>query len=137
MLRVCIALTLYGLLGVIVWSQWQDLKQVHRQHTNLPHAYLQMEEGQGSVNSFQLGAFNLVGRGVDNSIVLGDSSVSTHHGRVSFQGGQWWIEDLGSRNGTSLNDIEVIEPLVVTYGDKLRFGRIWMSLQAGRPPTPS
>jgi pSer/pThr/pTyr-binding forkhead associated (FHA) protein len=77
---------------------------------------------------------NLIGRAADNSICLDDSTISAYHVRLSFQGGQWWLEDLGSRNGTGVNDLAIEEPLVVTYGDRIRVGRVEMKLSAGDPP---
>lgn len=35
-----------------------------------------------------------------NDIVLSDPFVSGHHARLSWDGSSWWVEDLGSRNGT-------------------------------------
>lgn len=35
-----------------------------------------------------------------NDVVLGDAYVSGEHARLSWDGSNWWVEDLGSRNGT-------------------------------------
>jgi pSer/pThr/pTyr-binding forkhead associated (FHA) protein len=48
-----------------------------------------------------------------------------------YHGGQWWIEDLASRNGTELNGIPVDEPLVVSYGDTIQLGRVATRLEPG------
>ncbi len=47
-----------------------------------------------------------------------------------FQNGQWWIEDLASRNGTEVNEVPVEEPLVVSYGDQIRMGRVLARLES-------
>jgi len=57
--------------------------------------------------------------------------VSAYHARISHQGGQWWLEDLGSRNGTHLNEIPVEQPLVVIFGDRIRVGRVVLQLESG------
>jgi hypothetical protein len=41
-----------------------------------------------------------LGAGADNEIALGDPFVSARHARLSWDGSNWWVEDLGSRNGT-------------------------------------
>ena len=45
-----------------------------------------------------------IGRHPDSTIVLDDGFCSSHHARVWQDAGRCWIEDLGSRNGTLVND---------------------------------
>ena len=47
------------------------------------------------------------GRAEDNTIVLGSHLVSRHHGKISLEGGKWYIEDLGSTNGLIYNDANI------------------------------
>ena len=42
----------------------------------------------------------LIGRGSDAAIRLDDDYVSTRHARIAASGDQWFVEDLGSTNGT-------------------------------------
>lgn len=44
-----------------------------------------------------------LGAGSENDIVLGDPYVSGRHARLTWDGSAWWIEDLGSSNGTLLD----------------------------------
>jgi pSer/pThr/pTyr-binding forkhead associated (FHA) protein len=39
----------------------------------------------------------------DNDLVLRDQFVSSHHARLRWDGNLWWLEDLGSKNGTQVN----------------------------------
>ncbi|MEW6406714.1 MAG: FHA domain-containing protein, partial [Chloroflexota bacterium] len=54
---------------------------------------------------------------------------STHHARLSFSRGQWWVEDLESTNGTLLNQELVTAPTVVTPGDQLRCGEATLTIE--------
>jgi pSer/pThr/pTyr-binding forkhead associated (FHA) protein len=48
-----------------------------------------------------------IGRSDDNQIVLDDSQISRHHARIELTGEELYIVDLGSSNGTSVNNIAV------------------------------
>jgi serine phosphatase RsbU (regulator of sigma subunit) len=64
----------------------------------------------------------IVGRATDSDLVVQDSSVSRHHARLFQRDGQWWAEDLGARNGTTLNDAPLKSPTALGAGDRLRLG---------------
>lgn len=66
-----------------------------------------------------------VGRSRDNDVWINDAEVSKHHARVSAVKGEWRITDLGSTNGTFINDkrIEVQTPIAVHTYDSVRLGR--------------
>jgi FHA domain len=65
-----------------------------------------------------------VGRSPGCSISLPDDTfVSQVHARVFHRDGQWWVEDLGSTNGTYLNDKRVLSPVVIRKGDRVQFGQ--------------
>lgn len=64
-----------------------------------------------------------IGRGADNDMVIADRtrSISTHHARIEFRGNQYWITDLGSTNGSTLNGHPLVaqEAEVVVAGDRI------------------
>ena len=68
---------------------------------------------QGSEEVFPLGFEpTSIGRHGDNEIILPDSQVSRHHAEIVMQGGRWLIADLGSANGTYVND-DLVDALLV------------------------
>ena len=71
-----------------------------------------------------------VGRAPDNGIVLLDECVSQHHARFERHDGEWWVCDLGSRNGTSLNGIPISRPAPVADGDVITFGKLTLTFEA-------
>jgi predicted component of type VI protein secretion system len=60
-----------------------------------------------------------------------DSQVSRRHARVSAQGGQAVVEDLGSTNGTYVNDQPIHAPRTVSPGDRIRIGLTVLQLRSG------
>ena len=87
---------------------------------------------------FVLGTPSLVGRDDACDLVLSDARVSQHHARVSFDGTAWQFEDLGSRNGSSINGRPVdpggSQPL--SEGDILILGtpdERWEVHRTGKP----
>jgi hypothetical protein len=66
-----------------------------------------------------------LGRASDNTLVLRDRFASGHHARLTLQpGGELWLEDLGSTNGTRLNGQEVTAPVPLQGGDEIRIGTV-------------
>jgi pSer/pThr/pTyr-binding forkhead associated (FHA) protein len=53
---------------------------------------------------------------------LEDAAASARHARLSYHHNQWWLEDLGSTNGTLLNQEKLALPTVVISGDEFRCG---------------
>ena len=129
--RALLALLLYAFLALVLLTLWKDMRAAHTEV--VPSAHLLVVEGPGQGSIHPLAEVNTLGRAADNTISLPDETVSTHHARLHYHGGQWWLEDLGSRNGSWVNDIPVEQPLVITYGDALRLGRVVLRLSAGSP----
>jgi hypothetical protein len=50
-----------------------------------------------------------VGRGLNNDIILEDTRVSRHHAQLRYRARRFWIADIGSTNGTYVNDEQVAE----------------------------
>ena len=65
----------------------------------------------------------LIGRGSDAAIRLDDDYVSTRHARIAASGDQWFVEDLGSTNGTYIGSQRITTPMVVSIGVQVRIGK--------------
>jgi hypothetical protein len=70
-----------------------------------------------------------VGRAAGCQITLDDTYVSQLHARVFLRDGTWFVEDLGSTNGTYLNTKRVSSPLAVKRGDQIKIGAVIMEAE--------
>jgi hypothetical protein len=64
----------------------------------------------------------MIGRDSSNGVAINDAEVSRRHARLTFQGGKYVIEDLGSTNGTFVNGQRLAGPHVLKPGDVLALG---------------
>jgi pSer/pThr/pTyr-binding forkhead associated (FHA) protein len=71
----------------------------------------------------------LIGRAPACTLVLDDDYSSSRHARIFPQGDQWYVEDLGSTNGTYLGDQQVSSPVPIPPGVGVQIGRSVVELQ--------
>jgi len=64
----------------------------------------------------------IIGRDATNGIAINDAEISRKHSRLSFQGGKYVLEDLGSTNGTFVNGQRLAGPVVLKPGDVVSLG---------------
>lgn len=69
-----------------------------------------------------------IGRSPSSSLVLEDEYASSRHARLSPGDDGWWIEDLGSRNGTFVDDERLGEPRPLPPGTTVRIGQTTLEL---------
>jgi phosphoserine phosphatase RsbU/P len=87
--------------------------------------------GPGSDRECVEGAFSF-GRGTGSDIMVSDDSMSRSHARLVLEGHQWFIEDLGARNGTFVNGERIQGRHVVVPGDVLKMGATVVRVSADR-----
>jgi len=71
----------------------------------------------------------LIGRGSDAAIKLDDDYVSTRHARVAASGDEWFVEDLGSTNGTYVGAARITQPTTIGLGNQVRIGKTILELR--------
>jgi len=72
----------------------------------------------------------MLGRADDSTLVLDDDYASTRHARISQSGDDWYVEDLGSTNGTYLDRSKVSGPMRVPPGAPIKIGKTVIELRA-------
>lgn len=71
----------------------------------------------------------LIGRADDSTLVLTDDYASTRHARISPRGTDWYVEDLGSTNGTYMDQAKVTTAVRVPLGTPVRVGKTVIELR--------
>jgi hypothetical protein len=70
-----------------------------------------------------------IGRAEDSTLIITDDYASARHARLVPRAGQWYLEDLGSTNGTYLDRAKVSAPTPVPLGVPIRIGRTSIELR--------
>ncbi len=141
-LRIILSLLLYVFLGTIFVFLWRDIRSSSRQPTAIitreRPAKLRIIKGSDELKEdsvLALSPFTTLGRSDANTIKLTDTYASSEHAIIAWRGGQWWLEDRSSRNGTLLNDLRVEEPLIVSNGDVIGIGQLRFKFESDVTPT--
>ncbi len=66
----------------------------------------------------------VIGRQSDAAVQLDTAEISRRHARLVVKQDQFFVEDLGSRNGTYLNGARIEKPMALKEGDKLEIGGV-------------
>ena len=135
-LRILLAGVLYAFLGWILVTLWQDTKQqgVLLVSQKKPGIHINAKLENGGEHQYHFWQTEImIGRNTNCDIAPVDDALSAHHARVSYHHTQWWLEDLGSTNGTFLNNNQVIIPTVITTGDQFKSGNTVFTIQISVP----
>ncbi|MEP6477253.1 MAG: FHA domain-containing protein [Actinomycetota bacterium] len=140
----------YGLLVLLYLFIWRSLRRVVRDvRTQSPSSgrtrgrsraaddaptttasIIVVHEPDGAKpRTFKLATSMLVGRAAECEIRVDDTYASQQHARVFGRSGGWYVEDLGSTNGTFVNDQRLGAPAMVQPGDKIRVGTTVLELK--------
>jgi len=141
----------YGLFALLFLFIWRSMRWVVRGLTveATPWASRRSKDASGAGHPLPPGPRSVVVRGPDGakprtvqvaaSMVVGrapecdlrieDTYASQQHARLFGKNGAWFVEDLGSTNGTFVNDQKLAAPAMVQVGDKIRVGTTVLELR--------
>ena len=97
-------------------------------HRGAPTKVVVIEGGDSGAQAALSGTVTM-GRGPANDIDLTDEYVSTRHARFIPHNGQWYVEDLGSTNGTYVAGARISRPTPVGAKSTVRLGRTVLELR--------
>lgn len=124
-LRILITFALYAFVGWGLYLMWRTLKSQAEilNAPGIPTLYLKLPTEQGEKTIIiQEKSEALIGRDGECDLCVTDTAVSARHARFSYHHKQWWLEDLGSTNGTHINDEPLKTPVILVEGDVVRCG---------------
>jgi hypothetical protein len=133
--RLLFLALLYIFLARVVRSLLQDLRAAAREPGASPGRLIIVESPAGEPEqgrSFDLDAITTLGRDVNNAIVIDDPFASSEHAVLTFRGRSWYVEDLGSTNGTFVNGRAVAAVSPLGFGDEVSIGQVRMRLERAR-----
>jgi hypothetical protein len=133
-LRLAFLLLLWVALGLMARALLRDVRAAARDPAAAIGRLVVVASGgtpaPGAV--FALDAVTTLGRDLGSSIVLDDLYASTQHAVLTFRGRAWYVEDLGSTNGTFVNGTPVAGVAALGYGDEIQVGEVRLRLERGR-----
>jgi pSer/pThr/pTyr-binding forkhead associated (FHA) protein len=83
----------------------------------------------GKPRTVRIGPSMTIGRAPECELLIDDTYASSQHARIFGKIGTWYVEDLGSTNGTFVNDQKLAAPAMVQPGDKIRVGTTVLELR--------
>jgi pSer/pThr/pTyr-binding forkhead associated (FHA) protein len=95
----------------------------------MPGLLLEIVEGADAGRQYRLEGPLEIGREANMPLKLEDAKVSRRHARVTPEAARAWVEDLGSSNGTFVNDEPIHMPREILPGDQLRLGLTVLELR--------
>lgn len=132
-LRILFLVALYGFLAMVAWLVWRELKAGERLPAGSPSKRAVRltviragDSGYPEGKFFDLGAVTTMGRDLANDIVIADSYASSRHARIVKRDDRFFVEDIGSSNGTLHNGLRLPPntPAPLGPGDVIQIGKV-------------
>jgi pSer/pThr/pTyr-binding forkhead associated (FHA) protein len=94
-----------------------------------PSTLLVQGRSDAKPRTVRLSASMTVGRAPECELRLDDTYASQQHARLFARNNSWFVEDLGSTNGTFVNEQKLAAPAMLQPGDRVRVGQTTMELR--------
>ncbi len=128
-LKVGVIVVIYFIIFYALKIMYTDTKSPSRRSNKVKKATMGLEvltagENTNLKNGGLLPIADVItmGRKSDNTVVLDDKYVSSHHIKIFKRNTDYVIEDLGSTNGTKVNDINIENRVTLRPGDVIKVG---------------
>ena len=126
LLRLLAGLSLVGFLLALFVVIWRNAAAAQQPAAaGATPGYLVCEQPALAGDSLRVSLRPIVtmGRSEGNTLVIRDDFASANHARIVLEGGNWWLEDRQSRNGTQLNGETIADRTILTDGDEIGIGK--------------
>ncbi|MBE0447339.1 MAG: FHA domain-containing protein [Actinobacteria bacterium] len=124
-LQITLLTSLYLFLLFAVRTISKDLSAARGEATagGVPRIVVVEGDVAGGSGSIPVVGQVLIGRAPDCDIILEDTFASAHHARVYSDDSAYWLEDLGSTNGTAVKGKRIEEPVRLPRGSRFKIGQ--------------
>jgi hypothetical protein len=125
---------IYLFLYRVIRALLRDLRAAAREPVERPGRLVVLESPSGEPlagQSFGLDVITALGRDFNNALVIDDPLASADHAVLTYRGRTWYLEDLGSTNGSYVNGRRVDGVAPMGFGDELQIGQVRMRLERG------
>jgi pSer/pThr/pTyr-binding forkhead associated (FHA) protein len=134
-IRLSFLALLYLFLALVARALLRDLRATVRSRSTEPGRLVVVASAgddlpRGAI--LVLETITTIGRDVNNGIIVDDPFVSAAHAALTFRGRGWYVEDLGSTNGTYVDGVRVDGVALVPYGHEVQVGQARLRLERGR-----
>ncbi len=138
----------YGLLALLFLFIWRSMRWVvrgltvepgpQRKRRNQPEAepkapppptLIIHPSGGARPRTMAVTGSTTIGRAAECELRIDDTYASQQHARLFGRNGSWYVEDLGSTNGTFVNEQKLAAPAMVQPGDRIRIGTTVVELR--------
>ncbi len=121
---------IYYFIYHIIRLIYLDVRHINEMHKNkFDGPYLKLINRKESLDFeveefYDLGDLMTIGRKRENDIQIVDRFLSSKHAQISMDEGEYFLEDLGSANGTFLNGEEIQDVAKLKTGDRIGLGQV-------------
>lgn len=133
--RLVFLALLYLFLVFVVRALLRDLRSASREPAAELGRLVVVASPQGDPplgSAYPLDAVTGIGRDVNNAVVVDDPFASAEHAVLTFRGRTWYVEDVGSTNGTYVNGSRIDGLAPLGFGDDVQVGQVRFRLERGR-----
>ena len=140
-LRIVFLVLLYVFVFLVARTVYRELKPAparpaYARASTKPSrarrkARLVLADGTGrrKQTSWELAGEIIIGRASECAISIDDEFTSSLHAKVYHAEGRYYVEDLGSTNGTYVNGRRIHYPTELRGGDRIKIGRTVMEFR--------
>lgn len=126
---VFIILIYYFLYGIIrlIYLDIQSINRVSQKENNNPYLKLVNRKERldfDVLEFYDLRKITTIGRAKNNDIQLLDKYISSDHAKIIMDEGEYFLEDVGSVNGTYLNNTKIDDVVKLRNGDRIGVGQV-------------
>jgi len=104
----------------------------NRTFASAPSAAFIGTDGPAKGKAYPVSDGTTIGRSPDNQVYIPDERLSREHARIEFRDGSYWLKDLGSKNGVTVNATRVSDQQQLHDGDAVQLGSSTLVLQIER-----